>query len=60
MEQVHLQEEATQFGLGLQVLDFLYPVGLQPEAAQPRVLFQVLDAIETWREGVVREAPPYA
>lgn len=50
MKQVHLQEEATQFGLGLQVLDFLYSIALQPETTQPRVLFQVLDAIETWQE----------
>lgn len=48
MKQVHLQEETSQFGLGLQILDSLYPVALQPEATQPRVLFQVLDAIETW------------
>lgn len=47
MKQVHLQEEATQFGLGLQVLNFLYSVALQPETAQSRVLFQVLNAIET-------------
>lgn len=47
MKQVHLQEEATQFGLGLQVFNFLYSIALQPEAAQARVLFQVLNAIET-------------
>lgn len=51
MQQVHLQEEAAQLALGLQILDPLDAIALQPEAAQACVLLQVLNAVKAWWGG---------
>lgn len=51
MQQVHLQEEAAQLALGLQVLDPLDAIALQPEAAEACVLFEVLNAVKPWWAG---------